>query len=327
MASVESEREEKASVLKLKNPNLPGEGGEVDYLYHLGLDTSMPLKEMFGDVRFVVTGGSPSRAQWFAQELYSQLQHVEGAPARVPGLGPVTIGKTDRYSLYKIGPVISVSHGMGMPSASILLHEIAKLLHYAGCRDDVTIIRAGTSGGLGVPAGTVVISTSALDGHLRESYTLPILGKERVFSTVLDPELAEEIFQVGLEAGVPVCKGKTMATDCFYEGQGRTDGAICDYTAEEKFQFLHQLRDLGVRNIEMESAQFSAFTGRLHIKSAIVCVTIINRLEGDQITTTKEETDALINQGLSLVITFLKKKLSSSSSSSSTSSTQKRPRN
>lgn len=37
---------------------------------------------------------------------------------------------------------------MGIPSISIMLHELIKLLHHAKCRD-VTIIRIGTSGGLG----------------------------------------------------------------------------------------------------------------------------------------------------------------------------------
>ena len=41
-----------------------------------------------------------------------------------------------------------LQHGMGVPSASILLHELFKLLHYAGAKD-VTLFRMGTSGGLG----------------------------------------------------------------------------------------------------------------------------------------------------------------------------------
>ena len=39
-------------------------------------------------------------------------------------------------------------HGMGMPSMSILLHEIIKVLYYVKATDAI-IIRIGTSGGLG----------------------------------------------------------------------------------------------------------------------------------------------------------------------------------
>lgn len=38
---------------------------------------------------------------------------------------------------------------MGVPSVTILLHEIIKLLHYANAKDPI-IIRIGTCGGLGM---------------------------------------------------------------------------------------------------------------------------------------------------------------------------------
>lgn len=40
-------------------------------------------------------------------------------------------------------------HGMGIPSISIMLHELIKLLYHAKC-SDITIIRIGTSGGIGI---------------------------------------------------------------------------------------------------------------------------------------------------------------------------------
>jgi hypothetical protein len=39
-------------------------------------------------------------------------------------------------------------HGMGIPSIAIMLHELIKLLYHARC-SNVTIIRIGTSGGIG----------------------------------------------------------------------------------------------------------------------------------------------------------------------------------
>jgi uridine phosphorylase len=34
------------------------------------------------------------------------------------------LGKNERYLILKCGPVLLASHGMGMPSVSILLHEV-----------------------------------------------------------------------------------------------------------------------------------------------------------------------------------------------------------
>ena len=41
--------------------------------------------------------------------------------------------------MYKVGPVLSISHGMGIPSAGILLHEVIKLMYHAGVKDPVFI--------------------------------------------------------------------------------------------------------------------------------------------------------------------------------------------
>lgn len=45
-------------------------------------------------------------------------------------------------------------HGMGVPSIAIMLHELFKLLYHARC-SGVTIIRIGTSGGIGKGMGAV----------------------------------------------------------------------------------------------------------------------------------------------------------------------------
>lgn len=66
-------------------------------------------------------------------------------------------------------------------------------------------------------------------------------------------------------------------------GQGRLDGAFCDYTESDKMEFLNKLCDFGVVNIEMECTVFAALTHHAGIKAAIVCVALLNRLQGDQV--------------------------------------------
>ena len=43
--------------------------------------------------------------------------------------------------------------------------------------------------------------------------------------------------------------GKTMCAMDFYEGQGRLDGAVCEYTEKDKMEYLKRLSDAGVINI------------------------------------------------------------------------------
>ena len=49
-------------------------------------------------------------------------------------------------------------------------------------------------------------------------------------------------------------------------GQGRLDGAFCDYTEADKMSFLKDVHAKGVRNIEMESLCFGAMCHHAGIK-------------------------------------------------------------
>lgn len=116
-----------------------------------------------------------------------------------------------------------------------------------------------------------------------------------------------------------------MCTYDFYEGQGRLDGAFCEFSEQDKMDYLEKLQEFGVMNIEMEgkvvvsfnhcfnsdvdvfvlATIFAALTHHAGIKgkwsskkvvqlsehknkfllitAAIVCVALLNRLNGDQV--------------------------------------------
>lgn len=48
-------------------------------------------------------------------------------------------------------------------------------------------------------------------------------------------------------------------------------------------EYLEKLRSQGVVNIEMELLPFAALTHLAGIKSAVVCVAVLDRLKGDQV--------------------------------------------
>jgi uridine phosphorylase len=237
----------------------------------------------FQDVRFVCMGGSPVRAASFAQDLRAHFQPVDSPSPLEP------IGKTERFSLYKVGPIISASHGIGMPSMLVLMHEVAKLLHYAGAKD-VSYIRIGTSGGIGSEPGTIIVSSCGVMGTLEPVYEAIELGERRRYNADLDDGLANELVAAAKEIDIPVVSGKTLGTDDFYDAQGRLDGAFrAWYTEEDKMAFLKKAHAAGIRNIEMEAPAFCAFCHRAGIHGAIVCCSIVNRLKGDQIESTSEQ--------------------------------------
>lgn len=191
-----------------------------------------------------------------------------------------------RYAMYKAGPVLCCSHGIGGPSIGILLHELIKMMHYAKCQNPI-FFRIGTSGGIGVEPGTVCITTQAVDGQLRPVYEVIVHTKSELRPTDLDAKLINELTSNTCSRmdGFSTVTGKTLCANDFYEGQSRLDGAFCGYTPEAKESFLKRLSAEGIVNIEMESTAFAGLTKHAGIRSAVLCVAILNRLEGDQVYT------------------------------------------
>lgn len=271
-----------------------------DYLYHFGFGVStIDIPAVFGDTKFVCTGGSPGRfklyAEWFAKEC--------GIPCSE------NLSLSDRFVIYKTGPVCWINHGMGTPSLSIMLVETLKLMHHAKATN-FSFIRLGTSGGVGVEPGTVVVSTGVMNAELTDKFVQIIAGKRVEREAHLDEKLQSDLAMTAGEMKIPIERGITMCADDFYEGQMRLDGFFCDYTEKEKFEFLDKIYELGVRNIEMESTCFASMATRAGVPAAIVCVTLLNRKNGDQVKVDKEKYVEYEQRPFKLVTALIRKRLS-----------------
>ncbi|KAM8704715.1 hypothetical protein ACLKA7_009209 [Drosophila subpalustris] len=272
--------------VELKNPKLNGMSS--DYLYHIAInvantaDTS-DIQRQFGDVKVLCLGGTSSRMR----DLAIYLRQIVGVSDTGEPVDLAVAG--NRYAVYKVGPVLCVSHGVGSSTFSVVLHELLKLVKYAKCQDP-KFIRIGTCGGVGVQPGTVVVTKDAYNGYLRNEHEIPILGKRVVRPASFPDDLIKDILAYGNQSGdtFETISANTMSTDCFYEGQGRTDGAICEYDDAAKMEFLQKCHKLGIRNIEMEATMFASMTQKVGVKAADVCVTLLNRLNGDQVEITPE---------------------------------------
>ena len=108
-----------SSLVQTKNNHL--NCMDSDCLYHLGL--CKENAEDFSQVKYVCIGGTNDRMVKFAKQVAKTLE--------LPESEVKSVGIHKRYVIYLVGPVLVCSHGMGGPSISILLNEIAKLLKYA----------------------------------------------------------------------------------------------------------------------------------------------------------------------------------------------------
>ena len=138
------------------------DGSSEDVYYHFGVASSDTLLTKLRDVRAVVMAGSGSRIKEFA-ERWSELN---------AGTEIVAFPKEDRFVTRYTAGVLFASHGMGMPSASIALQELMRLVFFLkrgdlDAMDEVFWCRVGTSGGVGLPVGTVVVTSEGLMADLK----------------------------------------------------------------------------------------------------------------------------------------------------------------
>ncbi|XP_068614320.1 uridine phosphorylase 1 [Brachionichthys hirsutus] len=258
--------ESRSSPVCVNNPYL--DQMKDDILYHFSLATAThDLPAMFGDVKFVCVGGSQRRMKSFIEYAAAELD-MGDPESDYPDL----CAGTDRYAMYKVGPVLSVS--------------------------------------VWLEPGTVVITKQSVDPTFTPKFEQIVLGKLVVRNTDLDRSLAEELLQCSKELNqFKAVMGNTMCTMDFYEGQARMDGAFCSFTEKEKREYLKKAHDAGVCNIEMESIVFAAMCNLSGLQAAVVCVTLLDRLEGDQMSSSHEVLQDYAKRIQILVGYYIKKQL------------------
>lgn len=169
--------------------------------------------------------------------------------------------------------------------------------------------------------GTVCITNRALDPMLQDFIELKICLKLVRRECVIDLATSTELESLAKkypnkeELGEYDVKcGATIGTNDFYEEQGRTNGAICDHSQDDKMRFLEKAREAGVINMEMESNYMAAMCHKLGVSFGIICVALNNRLICDKVKLTREEVSSFERRLFWLNSVFIREKLTCSSS-------------
>lgn len=279
---------------------------DVDYLYHLGIDSRMDLKGLFSDVKYVIFSRFNDDTSIVVHEFAKQWYQIKEESFEFKPLF-----KTERYHLYKIGPVLAVSHGVGAQSMSICLNEMAKLLVHAQAAEHVTFFKMGPAGGLGLEPGEMVISDAAMNHQFEQSMCVIACGEEYCTPTHLDQEVVNDVMNYAENtykkmADISIQTGGTLNTADYYEGQARLNGFLpLPYSKEEHDVYLQKAATLGIKSIDMESLYFAGFCNQLDIRVGIINVVIVNRLLGDDILINKQQQLAFQRQTSQFLASYI----------------------
>lgn len=231
----------------------------TDALYHVGFGTA-DLPEPVPSFAFL--SGDPDRATLVAQRHLERprlLSDHRGLVSYVGWLGEV--------------PVLSCTSGMGAPSTSIVVNELAQL-------GITTIVRIGTTGSIqaDVPPGAVIISHAAL---CRQGAANDIAPPE--YPAAADPFLTVTLADAALSLGVDHRVGVTASVDTFFEGQERSASSANPNLMRSVRGMTDEYRGLRIMNFEMEAGLLFKQALVYGLSAGCVLAVIAQRTTGEQV--------------------------------------------
>lgn len=272
-----------------------------NYLYSVDMLLNDETVKLFQGIKYVCMQGSSDRSKVLTRKLAKLILGIEDEFFTPRNLFPGT-----RFTAYKVANVLCVSHGMGTVSIHSLLDTITQLLRLAD-NSDLEYIRIGTSGGLNIAAGSIVITDTAFMPNLVANYKMNILGYDKVFPTQMDIALSKRILAAQPpDTPFKLYFGNSIAADDFYMGQARFDGVIKPkYDLAKRQKYFEQIMARGIYNFEMESTVLAAFCNRASIPATMIAVTLLDRLRDDQVTASAEELADYANRVHTVAINYI----------------------
>lgn len=228
----------------------------MNKIYHLGLDEGK-----IEEARFAFLPGDPDRVQFIAQNFDSNSKEIAYKREYRSYLGKM-----------KGESVLVTSTGIGGPSTSIALEELAQL----GVK---IFIRVGTTGAIqkNIKLGDVIITTGSVRLDGASTHYAPV-----EYPAVADYEVLHALVEAAKTLGLRYHIGITASCDTFYPGQERKD-SYSGYTIRRFQGSMEEWQRLNVLNYEMESSTLLTMANAMGLKAGCVMGVIVNRTETEEI--------------------------------------------
>jgi uridine phosphorylase len=234
--------------------------------YHIGFSE----KDLDG-IEVALLSGDPGRATKIAgashdanQNKYLQLERrlSEGR------------GLNSYIACYPDGKrILSATSGMGSPSLSIVVNELAQV----GIRQ---IIRVGLTGSIqdDVHEGSVVITRASLCRQGAANDIAPV-----DYPAAANPFVTVALVEAARKLGVDWHMGLTASVDTFYEGQERIDTTYNKHLLRSLDGVVEEFRNLNLLNFEMESGTLFKMANVYGLAAGCICAVANRRTRTEKI--------------------------------------------
>jgi uridine phosphorylase len=226
-------------------------------VYHLKL-----TDEQIEGARIALLPGDPGRVEKIARTVPLQRGRLLASKREY----------TTWLSYIAKTPVLTTSTGIGGPSTSIAVEELAQL----GVR---TFIRVGTTGAIQpyVTIGDVVVTTGAVRLEGASTHYAPI-----EYPAVADYEIVRALIHAAQSLKIPHHVGITCSSDTFYPGQERYD-TFSSYVPRRLQGTLEEWKRLNVFNYEMEAATLFVMCSALGLRGGCVAGVAAQRTSSESV--------------------------------------------
>lgn len=226
-------------------------------VYHLAL-----ARRMLEGATLALLPGDPGR--------------VEGIARTAPLEGARELASKREYRTWiawaGATPILVTSTGIGGPSASIAIDELAQL-------GVTTFLRVGTTGAIQphIDIGDVIVTTGAVRLDGASTHYAPI-----EYPAVAHHEVVDAVLAAARAAGVPARPGITCTCDTFYPGQERYD-SFTGYVPRRFQGITEEWRRLHVLNYEMEAATLLTLASTMGLRGGCVAGVVVNRTRSEHV--------------------------------------------
>jgi uridine phosphorylase len=228
-------------------------------LYHIGFGVSdLPNPAP----TFAFLSGDPDRAKAVAE------QHLTNSTKLSDHRGLTSyLGWLDGV------PVLSCTSGMGGPSTTIVVNELAQV----GVK---SIVRIGTTGSIQphVPVGDVIITKASLSRHGAANDIAP-----PEYPSAADPFLTVMLSHAADALNIRHHVGVTASVDSFFEGQERTESSANPHLLRRLQGITEEYQHLGILNYEMESGTLLKMCSVYGIAAGCVLAVVAQRTVGESV--------------------------------------------